>query len=487
MLYFAEKLLRDGDYILPDIDDDFAKRFDMALAEVQEIRKQFEHDKLFIWEDTPTEIEDEYGSMKSEMTYDALAVNKKEVEKLIKYLKERYDLRQKPFTSREAVVSIVKQIENTFKKGELMRIIEALPSKNIAWQIRSGKYSLTDLLFRHAYAESGEEKVIKVKPLSFVLAEFLNPIYFNIHNKKNVYQLFKYIDGVLNASSSKEDYQAWLREVKKYLSLENQDRTSYFDYKEQLSKSISIKVATQHRLFRDKWLSTKRVLDVIFKHISQLEQGRILLSIPIAEFANNHISDDNLLLSVFKFLMRQRAIEPVENEKGVIESYRYQLIKSNRVMFFINTSTFEEHHSKVTKLYNFIEQDGKTRFPEAYGVTPKRSKNEISLKSADIKFDDTRAIINVGDIEIQLPPYKHEYYFCQVMFERQVKEPISWDIIFDKMTGEQVSDGEKREPLRKDWQKVNDTMKRLNNRIKSALKSSDKLFSWSERTIIRNY
>lgn len=217
MLYVAEKLLRDY-YTLPDIDADFAQRFDMAVNEIQEIFKQFEHGKLLAWEDMPTEIEDEYGNIKSEMSYDALTVNKKEVGELIKYLKSRCFLRQSPFIPREAIVSIVKQIESSISKDELVRVLEALPLNTIAWQISSGKYTLVDLLFRHAYTE-GREKPIKERPLSFILAEFLNPIYYNIQNKKLAPQLFKYIDRILSIHASAEDYQEWVREAEKYTTI----------------------------------------------------------------------------------------------------------------------------------------------------------------------------------------------------------------------------------------------------------------------------
>src|SRR3989344_196653 len=75
MLYFAEKLLRDGYYELPDITDAFAKQFDMTANEAKEICEQFEYEKLLVWEDKPVEIEDKYGNLAHEMSYDALLVD----------------------------------------------------------------------------------------------------------------------------------------------------------------------------------------------------------------------------------------------------------------------------------------------------------------------------------------------------------------------------------------------------------------------------
>src|SRR3989338_6175124 len=211
MLYFAEKLLRDGYYELPDITDAFAKQFDMTANEAKEICEQFEYEKLLVWEDKPVEIEDKYGNLAHEMSYDALLVDQEAVKKQVAYLKEHYVLRQTPFIPREAVFSIAKQIEKLFSKDEWLRAVVAFAQfDNVALFLNEGSYTLTDLLFRHAYARK------RAKPLSVVLTEFLNPIYYDINGKETANKLFEYINSVLTASASKDDYQEWLKEAAKY-------------------------------------------------------------------------------------------------------------------------------------------------------------------------------------------------------------------------------------------------------------------------------
>lgn len=118
----------------------------------------------------------------------------------------------------------------------------------------------------------------------------------------------------------------------------------------------------------------------------------------------------------------------------------------------------------------------------------KKLSQKIKLASQTIEFNDDEATIKIGKQNVALPPYKNEHYFCQAVFEYKPKEPISWDIIFDKMTGHStISGGKKPEPIRENWQKVNDTMKRINNRIKEVVNTNDDLFSWSEKMVIRNY
>jgi hypothetical protein len=176
----------------------------------------------------------------------------------------------------------------------------------------------------------------------------------------------------------------------------------------------------------------------------------------------------------------------------------------------INHNQFTETYKKTELIYNkfakiYQEKTGdKIINPnqqtiqkiEITGLPPlefkdpkeKQSFRKISLKSVQISYDDDTGVIKIGRQNVPLPPYKNEYYFCQVMFEYKPKEPVSWDIIYDKMTGHStVSGGKKPEPIRENWQKVNDTMKRVNNRIKKIVNTDDNLFSWSEKTVIRNY
>ncbi|MCF7844039.1 hypothetical protein K9M47_04050 [Candidatus Gracilibacteria bacterium] len=210
MLYFAERLLKDY-YELPDIDKDFANQFDMTTKEVQELCKQFENGKLLVWNNISTEIEDDYGNISSEISYDALTIDKEKVIKEIKYLKERYGLRQNPFTSREALTSIVKQIELVLNEEERMRAVNSFSTSG--WQLKNKDYTLVDLLFRHAYANVG------VQTLPVVLSEFLNPIYYDIHSEEISRKLSDYIDKVLLVSSNKEDYKMWNKEAEKYVQL----------------------------------------------------------------------------------------------------------------------------------------------------------------------------------------------------------------------------------------------------------------------------
>ncbi len=153
---------------------------------------------------------------------------------------------------------------------------------------------------------------------------------------------------------------------------------------------------------------------------------------------------------------------------------------------------------KILARYSLVKKEGNIKGLEGYLISLKKEKGDlvksnqenkkIELKAQKIEFDDDKAIIIIGEKNVRLPPYKNEHYFCKIMFQYKPREPISWDIIYDEMTKISiVSNGRQPEPTRENWQKVNDTMKRLNNRIKDILGTEDDLFCWSEKTVIRNY
>lgn len=201
MLYFAERLLEDGISQIPlslDDDGDFAKQFGMTNAEVSEICDQFEHDKLLKLDSISVEGENNYGEMNSEFDYEALRPNKIKLQNFVESVKVRYGLRQKPFLTREAILSISTQIEKTFKKDEWLRAVLVFSKGGTFSSIKSGQYTLTDFLFRHAYMIS--EKF----SLSLVLAEFLNPTYYGIEAKGTEQKLFEYMDKVLLVNTKKK-------------------------------------------------------------------------------------------------------------------------------------------------------------------------------------------------------------------------------------------------------------------------------------------
>ncbi len=212
MLYLAERLAQGNFYPLPE-PDGLTKQTGLTEKELEDIYDQFQHDKILRLEDIPTEIVDNYGNLQSEMSYDGLVADQKKLTEYITYTKKRYQLRQEPVITREAIASIAEQLQEFFGKEKLIKIIDSF-SGLIDMSGRcfeNGTYSLTDILFRHAYADAW------IEPLSVVLAEFLNPIHYGIRNKDAAVKIFDYIDHVLSLGGDKRDYEEWTKQARKYL------------------------------------------------------------------------------------------------------------------------------------------------------------------------------------------------------------------------------------------------------------------------------
>jgi hypothetical protein len=211
-LYVAEKISNDNFFELPakdEISDEYATQFGMTPKELSMIWDQFEHDKIFITDEVYTEIEDNYGKTISEMSYESLLVDKKEIEKLIEHLKYRYALRKTPFISREELVSIACQIEKTISKDSVIKVLSN--SSDTSHSFYDKTYTLTDFLFRHSYARGS------VTPLYAILAEFLNPIYYGIGTEEIAERLFEYINKILSMTTIKSEYGEWLKRALKYI------------------------------------------------------------------------------------------------------------------------------------------------------------------------------------------------------------------------------------------------------------------------------
>lgn len=215
MLYLAEKVLQSNYYTIPG-PEALVESTGLSEKELRELYDQFEHGNLFREEEITTEVEDRYGSLEQELSYDDLVADRAKITEFIAYTKKRYALREEPVITREAVVAIAEQIQKNIDKGKLIRAICSFSKTDtLGFQFERGEYSLADILFRHAYAEGW------IKPFPFVLGAFLNPIYYGIENEGAATKIFDYIDNILSKTKNRSDYDAWLIEASKYIEIPN--------------------------------------------------------------------------------------------------------------------------------------------------------------------------------------------------------------------------------------------------------------------------
>ncbi|TAK95809.1 hypothetical protein EPO05_03325 [Patescibacteria group bacterium] len=105
-----------------------------------------------------------------------------------------------------------------------------------------------------------------------------------------------------------------------------------------------------------------------------------------------------------------------------------------------------------------------------------------TIPSSNLSFDTNKSILYFFGAPIEIPAYKNEYYFCKIVFSHKKGELVSWDEIYEEMTGEEFF--KKEEKFRKS---VMDTMRLLNKRIKEKTKTEKLLFSRKNNMIRRNF
>jgi len=129
---------------------------------------------------------------------------------------------------------------------------------------------------------------------------------------------------------------------------------------------------------------------------------------------------------------------------------------------------FKKYYEEIRCQYPSDEDEQKT--------TP-----ETTLASKDLHFEDDEAAIYIMGKKCALPPYKNEHDFCRAMFKRPVDKFIDWSVIYEEMTGGDFENSEKDKRI------VQDTMYRINKRIKKFCHTDNDLFTWKIKTVKRNY
>jgi hypothetical protein len=111
------------------------------------------------------------------------------------------------------------------------------------------------------------------------------------------------------------------------------------------------------------------------------------------------------------------------------------------------------------------------------------SKNQanVSLVHDGIKYDENRSLILVGDRSSQMPLETVESRICVRMFNQELNVPLSWDLLYESVEGKEPTANKKNK------QKMQDGMYRVNKRIKEDLPSSDDLYRWENNQIIRQF
>ncbi|MBD3245290.1 MAG: hypothetical protein GF335_04865 [Candidatus Moranbacteria bacterium] len=184
-----------------------------------------------------------------------------------------------------------------------------------------------------------------------------------------------------------------------------------FNYQKERKKIDKIKVGTQHRVYRDKWLRRKNVFDVIFKNIELKQFDNKTLKIHVDEFIGHHLNNANEAKAYIKIVLeqleQQKIISIPQNpllflEETDILTRPNRYIFNNYVIFSSeNDEELEDKYNNISEFCQINENDGRSRFSQCYGISFQDIKNEQdSLMNNQQKKDkELKKIKNIIAVE----------------------------------------------------------------------------------------
>lgn len=210
-----------------------------------------------------------------------------------------------------------------------------------------------------------------------------------------------------------------------------------------------------------KYDSERVEIDVEFMHIARV--GLRIEFFSVALYSLSEQFPQIEIISTFDFV--NESVEVSEMKNGVMPT----------VALLVVPLQFKELLREIRKNYKVNELNVERTTANT------KERAQISLGSHKVIFSHKKASIAVGDRTIRLPPQKNEYDLCGVMFKHPLNTPVDWSAVYQQMMGL----GEL--PDKKSSRTVQDTMYRVNNRIKEEIGTEDNLFSWDNKSIKRNF
>lgn len=268
--------------------------------------------------------------------------------------------------------------------------------------------------FVRALLELKKEKIININHFEIL---FLNDIYLVI---KTIIDYIK----PQKISETKQDKS----DIKDFSELKN-----FVNIQEQMDECSSFNSSTQHRLFRDRWLGIKRILDFLYKKISPLLIGEQKIYIEISEFQHHEDDIDKVLVPT---------INKLQECGVVIRGVKKGIFTNGHALIVIkNFDSFDKQHQIVSELVHQIEEDGKDRFPDAYKSRLEENKKEIQndiisiqLRKNQIKIDKNTGDIELNKVKTNLNPGSKEFNVLMKLVTNKNYLAIYKDLLGDNPT-----------------------------------------------------
>ncbi len=408
---------------------------------------------------------------------------------------------------------VAKEISGYFTGNEIVKILESFGLKRDVIQYPNTKWWTVNEAFK--YIQQNYEK--SDDSISKLMMDFLHPLQHNLNSETaekladKVGQYLKY-DNFYIENTGKE-----------YLIFSSEEKGEMFSIpKEVIERENDEKKADEERIKHNAIL------------IKALRDNHQSLMDVVEIFCQNNKKPTKELNDAYLFLVKK-----IENILKQLDLKHYQIYFYKPFKKDIYTAEFEwngdgsvfspiklnprlswdavrphmyETHSKISEVYRMTEEteemtDDEKRLEQINAlisekrtvkVSPKndevkrmeilhkyedRKSPKKTLKNSVVRFDDTIPAIFVDEVEIPLPEYGKEHYFCRAVWKRKVNEATDWSRIYNDMDGKDAD----FLPDKKLWRYVYDAVNDVNKRVKDIAGTTENLFVWNEKTIKRLY
>lgn len=215
-------------------------------------------------------------------------------------------------------------------------------------------------------------------------------------------------------------------------------------------------------------------------NISKLEELTDLIRDGLS-FIKPSPDDGEYQIKIYEDTLVAKGFTREQIESGMRRLENDGIIKVKQTFYAPNVTLSTHHPERATgEPKSAIE--GKTMPDETfnrpvYYLYIDKAFAEALPKFSSAEFKDDEAALYLGTTRIQLPPNRGEHVFCRVMFKHPINIPVSWDEIYEEISGEKDFDKSGK-------RKIYDLARSVSKKIQEITKMAD-TFVWQGQTVKR--
>jgi hypothetical protein len=222
-------------------------------------------------------------------------------------------------------------------------------------------------------------------------------------NEEEFSQFYKDITGIYEGRYEKQNKQ-------------KSDTLTLFNFEKEKIAIKNIKSGTEHRAYRDKWINPKRVLNVIDDWIlpTPLTMDGTPTNVPEITLEKDYFFEKGIpqkkeyvINGMLLFLENNKIIDikkpKIDDEIYIITRDKKGIFLNGRTRIILKDEVlFRKHLTGLSTFVNYIEKDGRSRFPMEYGAETKSIPEPKKITYLDSGFDHNLIRNNETTVEKQL-------------------------------------------------------------------------------------